>query len=66
MPKIRGVKHEQHYSRRDLAEMRGFAPHPDDLLPPAAHLMPAPGVDVWAAFTAEVEAMRASNERKAS
>lgn len=49
---------EQHYDRRDLAEMRGFDPNPDDLLPPAQHLMPAPGVDAMTAFAAEVEAAR--------
>lgn len=49
---------EQHYDRRDLAEMRGFDPHPDDIAEPPAHLMPAPGVDPLTAFTAQVRALR--------
>lgn len=49
---------DQHYDQRDLAEMRGFDPHPDDMLPPAAHLMPAPGVDPLTAFAAQVRAVR--------
>lgn len=54
---------EPQMSRRDRALMSSFDPHPDDVAEPAAHLMAAPGVDVLAAFTAEVEAMRAANER---
>lgn len=49
---------EQHYDRRDLAEMAGFDPNPDDLLPPAQHLMPAPGVDALAAFAKQVRSLR--------
>lgn len=45
-------------SRLTRAEEAGYDPHVDDLLPPAAHLMPAPGVDVWAVFDAEVAAAR--------
>ena len=40
------------------AEERIYDPSPDDLLPPAAHLMPAPGVDPLTAFAAEVRAYR--------
>lgn len=40
------------------ADERNHDGNPDDMLPPAAHLMPAPGVDPWAAFTAEVAAAR--------
>lgn len=49
---------EQHYTRRDVAEAAGFDPHPDDLLPPAAHLMAAPGVDPLTAFTKMVRSLR--------
>lgn len=52
---------EQHYTRRDVAEAAGFDPHPDDLLPPAAHLMAAPGVEPLSAFAACVEAARHVN-----
>lgn len=47
-------------SRRDRALMAGFDPHPDDMLPPAAHLMASEGVDLLAAFAAEVDAARAA------
>lgn len=49
---------EDHPSHRTLAEDAGFDPSPDDLLPPAAHLMPAPGVDPLTAFAAEVRTLR--------
>lgn len=48
-------------SRLTRAEEAGYDPHPDDKLPPAAHLMPAPGVDVLGVFAAEVEAARHLN-----
>lgn len=47
-------------SRRGRALMGSFDPHPDDMLPPAQHLMPGEGVDVLAAFAAEVDAARAA------
>jgi hypothetical protein len=47
-------------SRLDDALDRGFVPHPDDLLPPPAHLQVPPGVDILAAFAAEVDAVRAA------
>ncbi len=43
---------------RARAEERGHDPHPDDAQPPAAHLMPAPGVDVQAVFAQQVRALR--------
>lgn len=46
-------------SRIDDAIDRGFDPHPDDLLPPPAHLRYPAGVNVLAAFAAEVDAVRA-------
>lgn len=46
------------------ADERGYDGNPDDLLPPAAHLMPAPGVDVLAVFAAEVEAAREAAEAR--
>lgn len=49
---------EDYPSRLTLAEMRGFDPNPDDIAPPAAHLMPAPGVDVLTAFAKQVRALR--------
>ncbi len=48
-------------SRLDDAIDRGFDPHPDDLLPPPAHLRYPAGVDVLAAFAADVEAARAQS-----
>ena len=45
--------------RRDLAETDGYAPHPDDLLPAPAHQQYPAGVNVLAAFAAEVDAVRA-------
>ena len=43
---------------RSDAELNGFDPHPDDLKPPAAHLLAGEGVDVLAAFDAEIKALR--------
>ena len=48
-------------ARRDLAESEGYAPHPDDAMPPPAHQLYPAGVDVLAAFAAEVDAVRAQS-----
>lgn len=52
------ARDEPRMSRRDLALMSTFDPREDDTAEPAAHLMPAPGVDVMGVFAAEVEAAR--------
>lgn len=44
--------YEPPMSRRDLALEAGYDPSPEDLLPPAAHLIPEPGVDPWAEIRA--------------
>lgn len=49
---------EPTWDKLDDAIDRGFDPHPDDMLPPAAHLVAGEGVDVLAVFAAEVEAAR--------
>lgn len=50
------------YDQRDLGEMRGFDPHPEDMLPPAAHLLPGEGVtDLLGALDAAVKAARHAN-----
>ncbi len=49
---------EPYRSKLDDAHDRGFAPHRDDLLPIAEHLLPGDGVDALAVFAAEVEAAR--------
>lgn len=48
---------------REAAEDHGFNPTPDDLTPPAQHLLPGEGVDPLTAFAACVEAARINNER---
>lgn len=47
-----------HSMRRDTADTAGYDPHPDDLLPPPAHLQYPAGVDVLTAFAAEVDTVR--------
>lgn len=52
-------------SKLDRAISAGYDPHPDDLLPPAAHLAEPDGewsLDPLRAFAAEVEAVRAGWE----
>lgn len=49
---------EDYPSRSTLAEQQGYDPHPEDKLPPAAHLMPAEGVDPLTAFAAQVRQLR--------
>lgn len=52
--------HAEHRTTKlDDALDRGYVPHPDDMLPPAQHLLPGEGVDALAVFAAEVEAARA-------
>lgn len=49
---------EPHHSKLDDALDRGFDPHPDDLLPPAAHMNAPNGVNPLGWFIAETRALR--------
>lgn len=49
--------------RRQEADAHGYAPHPDDLQPPAQHLRAPEGTDVLATFGALVDRAREINER---
>lgn len=48
---------EHRTSKLDDALDRGFVPHPDDMLPPAQHLLPGEGVDALTGFCKGVRAM---------